>query len=125
MDAKQDSFSPEERRRRAELNSDALEHLRERSQAPGVAGGGADRNHYCMHCNGVLPLEYDSRQPAEAGAPSEFCPHCGAEVDQRVRAMFNWVEMDQVPGSDLKVLLPGVLLLLGLLAAGLLFFLLG
>ena len=45
-----------------------------------------------------------------------------AKLEGRVRAMFNWVETDQVPGSDLKVLLPlflGVAVVLGLAAWGL------
>ncbi len=91
-------------RSRAGMNQEALDYYRERSKAPGVAEGGAERNHYCMACNGVIPLAYDSRDPA-AGAP-EHCPHCGVELDARVRAMFNWVEIDQVPDSDLRALAP-------------------
>lgn len=91
-------------RSRAGRNDEALEYYRERSRAPGVAEGGAARNHYCMACNGVVPLEYDSRRPQDG--PPERCPHCGAELDARVRAMFNWVEIDQVPASDLRALLP-------------------
>jgi hypothetical protein len=90
-------------RARADANQEALDYYRQRSRAPGVAGGGAERNHYCMACNGVIPLEYDSRSPA-AGPPSN-CPHCGAELDQRVRAMFNWVEIDQVPEGDARAVL--------------------
>ena len=91
-------------RTRAGMNEEALEHYRNRSRAPGVAEGGASRNHYCMECDGVIALEYDSRDPA-AGPPTQ-CPHCGAELEPRVRAMFNWVEIDQVPGSDFRALLP-------------------
>ena len=91
-------------RSREGMNEEALEHYRARSRAPGVAGGGAARNHYCMSCDGVIPLEYDSRDPA-SGPPSR-CPHCGVELDAHVRAMFNWVEIDQVPGSDFRALLP-------------------
>lgn len=83
---------------RAEHNQEAMEYLRWRSKAPGVESGGAERNHYCMQCHGVIPLQYDQRQPAD-GAPSQ-CPHCGAALEQRVRAMFNWVEMDQPPAAD-------------------------
>lgn len=107
-------------RTRQELNKDAIDYYRERSKAPGVAEGGALRNHYCLKCNGVIPLEYDQRKPLEG--PTGKCPHCGAELEGRVRAMFNWVETDQVPGSDLKVLLPlflGVAVVLGLAAWGL------
>ncbi len=104
-------------RARAGANQEAMEHLRERSRAPGVAEGGASRNHYCMECHGVLPLAYDQRAPADE-AHVERCPHCGAKVDPRVRAMFNWVEIDQPPRSDLHALLPilaiGFLALLGL-----------
>lgn len=104
-------------RERKDLHQDEIEFLRERSRAPGVAQGGALRNHYCMQCNGVIPLEYDSSDSAE-GRPPEHCPHCGAELEGGVRMMFNWVEIDQPPGSDLKALLPffvgGVVILLGL-----------
>lgn len=103
-------------RARQGLNEEALEHYRKRSRAPGVAEGGAARNHYCMECDGVVPLEYDSRDSAPTGP--ERCPHCDAPLDERVRAMFNWVEIDQVPGSDFKALLPsfavGLLVVLGL-----------
>lgn len=101
---------------RAEMNQEEIEFLRERSRAPGVAEGGADRNHYCMECHGVIPLKYDSTQSREGEAP-EHCPHCGAELGGGVRMMFNWVEMDQVPGSDAKALMPfflGGLLVLGI-----------
>ncbi|MFT4541698.1 MAG: hypothetical protein ACI841_005170 [Planctomycetota bacterium] len=104
-------------RTRLETNVESLKYLRERSKAPGVADGGSHRNHYCMSCNGVIPLEYDSREVADSAPKS--CPHCGVTLDSRVRAMFNWVEMDQVPSSDLAVLWPyllaGGLLLVGLL----------
>ena len=89
------------RARRGE-NREALEYYRERSQAPGVREGGAERNFYCMECDGVIPHE-----PA-----AEACPHCGAALDDRVRRYFNWVEVDQPVESDLKALLP--LLLAGL-----------
>jgi hypothetical protein len=104
-------------RQRKDLHREEIEFLRERSRAPGVAEGGALRNHYCLECHGVIPLEYDSRESAEGRAP-ERCPHCGAELGGGVRMMFNWVELDQVPGSDLRALLPfliaGGLALLGL-----------
>ena len=103
-------------RSRTGLNEEALEYLRDRSQRPGVAEGGSARNMYCPSCQGVIPLEYDSRE-----APSgerESCPHCGTLLDERVREMFNWVEIDQVSGSDAKVVLPilavGLLVILGL-----------
>lgn len=104
-------------RARDGMNREALDYLRERSRAPGVAGGGAERNHYCMSCNGVIPLEYVSSEPA--GGPPSHCPHCGVELDRAVRAMFNWVEIDQVPASDLRALLPLLLAAAGLLAAAL------
>lgn len=108
------SVLPEEHWARARdgTNQEALEYMRQRSKAPGVAEGGSERNHYCMRCNGVIPLRYDSREAAAPGPP-ERCPHCGAELEGRVRAMFNWVETDSVPGSDLAALWP---VLLGLLA---------
>ncbi|MFT7669408.1 MAG: hypothetical protein ACI8X5_002108 [Planctomycetota bacterium] len=90
---------------RKEMNLDEIEFLRERSRAPGVAEGGALRNHYCMECHGVIPLEYNSGESVEDLAP-ENCPHCGAELDGGVRMMFNWVEMDQIHGSDFRALLP-------------------
>jgi hypothetical protein len=102
---------------RAELNKDELDFLRERSQAPGVAEGGALRNHYCMSCNGVIPLEYDSNASREE-VPPENCPHCGVALEGGVRMMFNWVEIDQVHGSDARALMPfflaGFVVLLGL-----------
>lgn len=98
-------------RSRKGLNEEAMQHLRERSHAPGVAEGGGSRNHYCLECHGVLPLAYDQRKPADA-KQLEHCPHCGAELDPRVRAMFNWVEIDQPPGSDLSALLPLILIAL-------------
>jgi hypothetical protein len=95
-------------------NHEALDYLRERSRAPGVESGGTSRNQYCMECGGVLPLSYDSFEPADRSV-HETCPHCGAEVNPTVRAMFNWVEIDQVPPSDVAALLPflvvGVLVL--------------
>ena len=42
-------------RARADSNQEALEYYRQRSKAPGVAEGGAARNFYCMHCDGVIP----------------------------------------------------------------------
>ena len=96
---------------RGERNAEALEYYRERSRAPGVAEWDGPRAHYCMSCNGVLPLEYDRREPAQELG---HCPHCGAELDRRVRAMFNWVETDQVPDSDLKALWPLLVVALGL-----------
>ena len=103
-------------RQRAGMNEEALEYMRARSKAPGVESGGAERNHYCMECHGVIPLVYDRRQ---ANDPRKLthCPHCGAKLDDRVQAMFNWVEIDQVRDSDAKALLPFALLGLLVLAA--------
>ena len=102
---------------RAHLHQEARDHYRQRSAAPGVAEGGGTRSHYCLECDGLLPLEYDRRAVADDDPGT--CPHCGAALDPRVRAMFNWVETDQVPGSDLKALLPwfliGTLITIGLL----------
>jgi hypothetical protein len=78
-------------RARAGANQEAIEHLRRRSQAPGVAEGGGARNHYCLECKGVIPF---------ARPPPERCPHCGAALDEHVRAMFNWVEIDETPKGD-------------------------
>lgn len=103
---------------RADMNEEALEYMRERSRAPGVEDGGSHRNSYCMECNGVLPLDYD-RRVADDQRKLKECPHCGAEIDARVQAMFNWVEIDQVHGGDAKAMLPvllGGLVVLGLLA---------
>lgn len=106
-------------RARADANREAIDYYRERSRAPGVAGGGGERNHYCMACNGVIPLAYDSRSPATE--PPSNCPHCGAELDRRVRAMFNWVEIDQVPEGDARAVLKvvGVLAVIAAAAAAL------
>ena len=97
-------------RARKDANPEALEYLRERSRAPGVAEGGGTRNFYCMQCDGVIPY----------APPRETCPHCGATLDESVKRYFNWVEMNDPPKSDLKALWPfvlGGLLLLGGLAA--------
>ena len=102
---------------RAELHQEELEHLRARSRAPGVAEGGALRNHYCLKCHGVIPLDYAMTESAET-IPVEHCPHCGEELEGNVRMMFNWVEIDQVHGSDARALLP--LALAGLAALALL-----
>lgn len=90
-------------------NKEALDYLRDKSRAPGVEAGGASRNQYCMECGGVLPLSYDSFEPADRSV-QESCPHCGADVSQTVRAMFNWVEIDQVPSSDVAAVMPFVLM---------------
>jgi hypothetical protein len=108
-------------RTRRELHQEELEHLRERSRAPGVAEGGALRNHYCLKCHGVIPLDYAMTESADT-IPEEHCPHCGAALEGNVRMMFNWVEIDQVPGSDLRALLPlavGGLVVLALVALAL------
>ena len=102
-------------RTRDDRNRDALEYYREKSRAPGVAEGGSHRNQYCLSCGGVIPLEYDSREPLDERAALESCPHCGVALEGRVRQMFNWVETDQVPSGDAKAVLPVlILLLLGL-----------
>ena len=109
---------------RAGENEEALEYYRGRNKAPGVADGGGARNHYCFECDGVIELEYDSREPAPK-LPSQ-CPHCGVKLEGGARRMFNWVEIDQPPASDAKALhLPALyaLLLLGIaLLAAYLFF---
>ncbi|MCH2107329.1 MAG: hypothetical protein MK291_11885 [Planctomycetes bacterium] len=98
---------------RAGENEEALEYYRERSKAPGVEDGGGMRNHYCFECDGVIELEYDSRQPAPT--IPETCPHCGAKLEGGARRMFNWVELDQPPGSDARALLyPAIGGLIGL-----------
>ena len=94
-------------RARKDANPEALEYLRSRSRAPGVAEGGSERNFYCMHCDGVIPYS----------PPRETCPHCGATLDESVKRYFNWVEMNDPPASDFKALLPFALAGLVLLAA--------
>jgi len=103
---------------RAGENEEALEYYRERSKAPGVEEGGGPRNHYCFECDGVIELEYDSREPAPK--VPEACPHCGAKIEGGARRMFNWVELDQPPASDARALLApalGGLLVLAVIAA--------
>ena len=95
-------------RARKDANPEALEYLRERSHAPGVAEGGAERNFYCMQCDGVIP-----HAPVRT-----TCPHCGVTLDESVKRYFNWVEMNDPPRSDFKALLPillGALVVLALL----------
>ena len=82
-------------RARAGENEEALAYYRERSRAPGVAEGGAERNHYCMHCAGVIPFD-----PA-----LKACPHCKEPIEGGVRRYFNWVEMNEPPKSDVGALL--------------------
>ena len=104
---------------RAGENEEALEYYRGRNKAPGVADGGGARNHYCFECDGVIELEYDSREPAPK-LPSQ-CPHCGVKLEGGARRMFNWVEIDQPPASDARALLiPALyaLLLLGIALLG-------
>jgi hypothetical protein len=93
---------------RKDANPEAMEYLRERSHAPGVAEGGGSRNFYCMQCDGVIPHD---------GGPRETCPHCGATLDESVKRYFNWVEMNDPPKSDLRALVPfflGALVIVGL-----------
>jgi hypothetical protein len=80
---------------RAGENEEALAYYRERSKAPGVAEGGAERNHYCMRCDGVIPFE-----PALTE-----CPHCRAPIEGGVKRYFNWVEINEPPKSDVSALL--------------------
>lgn len=102
-------------RARSGENQEALEYYRQRSHAPGVESGGGARNHYCMQCDGVIPMEH-----LESGA-TQVCPHCGAALDEHVKRYFNWVEIDEPPASDLRALLPFLVLgLLLLIAAALL-----
>jgi len=92
------------------MNQEAIDYYRERSRAPGVAGGGAERNFYCMRCDGVIPFDHAGKA----------CPHCGEALDEQARRYFNWVEINEPARSDFKALLPlagGGLLLLLLLAA--------
>jgi hypothetical protein len=81
---------------RKDENQEALEYYRQRSHAPGVEAGGGPRNFYCMHCDGVIPVE----------PPVEACPHCGEALTEVARRYFNWVELDQPVKSDVRALLP-------------------
>jgi hypothetical protein len=87
-------------RARRGANHEALEYYRQRSQAPGVDEGGAERNFYCMECDGVIPHE-----PA-----AKNCPHCGVAIEGGVKRYFNWVEMNDPPPSDLARFWPVLLL---------------
>jgi hypothetical protein len=94
-------------RTRGERNAEAIDYYRERSQAPGVAEGGAARNSYCMRCDGVIPWD-----GFEGGA----CPHCGAALEGNVRRYFNWVEIDRPPEGDARAVLRLAAAGLGVLA---------
>ena len=83
-------------RARAGMNEEALDYYRERSRAPGVAEGGAERNFYCMKCDGVIPHDH-------AGGS---CPHCGEPLEGMARRYFNWVEINEPAKSDFKALFP-------------------
>lgn len=98
-------------RARAGTHREAIEYYRARSRAPGVAAGGAERNFYCMECDGVIPHDHGGTG----------CPHCGAALEGKARRYFNWVEIDSPPRSDAGPLLRRGLavlaLVLGLLLA--------
>ena len=83
-------------RARAGENQEALDYYRRRSRAPGVAEGGAERNYYCMKCDGVIPFEF--------GGPR--CPHCAEPLEGMAKRYFNWVEINEPARSDFKALLP-------------------
>jgi hypothetical protein len=83
-------------RARKDANQEQLEYYRSRSHAPGVAGGGAERNFYCMGCEGVIPYDLELRA----------CPHCGAAIDEHVKRYFNWVEINEPGTGDARALLP-------------------
>jgi hypothetical protein len=86
-------------RARAGTNEEALAYYRERSRAPGVEAGGAERNFYCMKCDGVIPFEFDGAR----------CPHCGESLEGMAKRYFNWVEINEPTRSDFKALLPFLL----------------
>jgi hypothetical protein len=92
-------------RARREANEEALDYYRQRSRAPGVAEGGAERNYYCMECDGVVPFDHRG-----AG-----CPHCGAALEGAAKRYFNWVEINEPPRSELAVLFKPVLIVVGVL----------
>jgi len=94
-------------RARRDSNREALDYYRERSKAPGVAEGGAERNFYCMRCDGVIAYTH--------AAPN--CPHCGERIDEHVKRYFNWVEINEPPSSDFLPLLKLAAALLGALLA--------
>jgi hypothetical protein len=98
-------------RARARENQEALEYYRRRSHAPGVAEGGAERNYYCMKCDGVIP--FDFRGPG--------CPHCSEPLEGAAKRYFNWVEINEPAESDFKALLPFLLVGLVILALVLVF----
>ena len=83
-------------RARRDKNAEALEYYRQRSRAPGVAEGGEARNFFCMKCDGVIPHDFRGGH----------CPHCNAELDERIKRYFNWVEINEPPASDFMALLP-------------------
>jgi hypothetical protein len=93
-------------RARAGTNEEALEYYRERSRAPGVAEGGAERNFYCMRCDGVIPFD----------VAGEVCPHCGVALEGMSKRYFNWVEINEPPKSDARALLPFALAGLSIVA---------
>jgi len=96
-------------RARRDSNREAIDYYRERSKAPGVAEGGAERNFYCMRCDGVIAYTHS--------APN--CPHCGEPIDEHVKRYFNWVEINEPPPSDFLPLLKlGSALLAALVAVG-------
>ena len=100
-------------RARAGTNEEALEYYRSRSRAPGVAAGGAERNYYCMECEGVIAFDWQG----------EHCPHCNTALSGMAKRYFNWVEINEPAASDFRALLPfllgGLVVLAGVLAIAL------
>jgi hypothetical protein len=87
------------------MNQEAIDYYRRRSRAPGVAEGGGARNHYCMECDGVIPLPPPGSEAPGSEAPA-VCPHCGAALGERARRFFNWVEIDRPARSDARAIAP-------------------
>ncbi|MFT5286832.1 MAG: hypothetical protein ACI8TQ_003005 [Planctomycetota bacterium] len=106
---------------RGDRNDEVFEYLRSRGEAPGVESGGATRNHYCMKCDGIIPLSYFQMQPADK--VERHCPHCGVKLDNRIHRMFNWVEIDQPHDSDLKAFLVPILVIATICLGGLIWWL--
>jgi hypothetical protein len=97
-------------RARAGSNTEALDYYRSRELAPGVREGGAERNFYCMQCDGVIPFDFTG----------DACPHCATKLEGQAKRYFNWVEINEAPQGDARaVLMPvalGALVVIALVA---------
>ena len=93
---------------RGERNREAIDYYRERSRAPGVEEGGGPRTSTAWTATGSSPTTRGSAR-ARTVARSSTARSGGTST--------GW-EIDRPPASDLRALLPWMVLVAALLAAG-------